>query len=346
MATCDRDVKRPQHTHTARCTSYRAAPGTEVESGSVGGCWQSCAPGDVNVSGQCFPTPTLTLSIEGIMAALAELLEFISGLPIVETINDAIDSIVGLVLGPVTKEIDRWIQDLGITPPAFPDINVNILDLDGFNGISLPTFPNAQSFITAADRLNENMLSRLPAPFEDIGSCGADIDCISRQIGMGSLSDFAEEMFDLVEEMDLSNMQEQMITYLEGFSCSQWNSYTVDVDEISRAIGLGSVSGACDIVFPYCDRLGNEVDPCGLNDAFQPVLNFVDALTGGRRLRGGGVLPVLVLWVAPGFLFLASKYKLTLWETIIRLALAVKYPSPPSELHLITVRKRLMQAIS
>lgn len=272
-----------------RCTNYQARvrSGRNIELSGGGSCYESCASSDTKIFGECFPRPTLTLSIAGVMDALADVMAFITGLPIVDTIMDAIDSVVGVVLRPVTNQIDRWVRDLGISPPAFPDINVNSIDFSGFNGISLPTFPNAQQFITAADRLNEKMLERLPAPFTNIGSCGADIDCISRQIGMGSLSDFASQMFDLVEEMDLSNMQEQMITYLEGFSCRRWNSYTVDVDQITRAIGLGSVSGACDIVFPYCDRVGNEVDPSGLNEAFQPVLNFVDALTGGRRLRGG-----------------------------------------------------------
>jgi len=292
---CDRSYHRPIMTHTVRCTNYqhRVRSGRNIELSGDGTCYESCASSDTKIFGECFPRPTLTLSIAGVMDALAVVMAFITGLPIVSTIMDAIDTIVGVVLRPVTNQISRWTRDLGISPPAFPDINVNSINFSGFNAISLPTFPNAQQFATAADRLNNKMLTRLPAPFNNIGSCGADIDCISRQIGMGSLSDFAGQMFDLVEEMDLSNMQEQMITYLEGFSCRRWNSYTVDVDQITRAISLGSVSGACDIVFPYCDRVGNEVDPSGLNDAFQPVVNFVDALTGGtltggRRLRGGG----------------------------------------------------------
>jgi len=131
-------------------------------------------------------------------------MEFITGLPIVETIKNAIETIIGAVLKPVTDVLGSIMETI---LPAFPDISLNILPLSFFDNFSfnLPELPDLSSIANIPDKL----LASLPGLPAEIKECGSDIGCYASLVGLNTTMMFISELNQFtVQNNQFSSMGE------------------------------------------------------------------------------------------------------------------------------------------
>ena len=114
----------------------------------------------------------------------------------------AIESAVKFILKPITDLIEKGVKKLGLS--GFPNIKEKVLGAEPFKKIAagMPKPPDLSKITDLPSRTMDNIMKKLPPPFDKSGECEGDFDCILKNAGIDR-----EKLQD-----DISNITEKVRT--------------------------------------------------------------------------------------------------------------------------------------
>jgi hypothetical protein len=193
----------------------------------------------------------------------------------VGAILDAIDTIVEVVLDPVTSQISDFLSK-ALNLPEFPDLSIGALPFSAFDAINLPDLPDMDAIFDAPKIAFDKMLAK--TPLAEYASCASNMTCIFESTGVSSIIDDVVDIFDGLTDIDT-----MFESFINGVTCSRWGTKSISISEAFTNVGLDSFSGAgCEIEVPFCE----EFDLGAIEASVIEMTAFFESVVGtklGRR---------------------------------------------------------------
>lgn len=195
----------------------------------------------------------------------------------VGAILDAIDTIVEVVLDPVTSKISDFLSK-ALNLPDFPNFSIGALPFSAFDAIDLPELPDMDAIFNAPKIAFDKMLSS--TPLAGYASCAANMTCLFESTGVSSIIDDVVDIFDGLTDIDI-----MFESFVNSVTCSRWGNKTLSISEAFTNVGLDIYPGAgCEIEVPFCEEFDLEAmqaSVVGMTAFFESVST---KLVGRRNL--------------------------------------------------------------